>query len=125
MIWLYWIAVAPQVLVYTAVGMLKIVRSKPQLVADNGFDWVDSVPALVVKGIGALELAAVAALVFPVVLGWGPILPVAASIGLVALQLGAAVTNVRFSEPKKLPLDAVLILLALVSGAAAFAIGWR
>jgi hypothetical protein len=105
--------------------MLKIVRAKPRLVADNGFDWVDSVPAVVVKGIGALELAAVAALVLPMLLGWGPVLPVAASIGLVALQLGAAVTNVRFSEQKKLPLDALLILLALVAGAAAFAIGWR
>ncbi|NEN04998.1 hypothetical protein G3T36_03855 [Diaminobutyricibacter tongyongensis] len=125
MIWLYWIAVVPQVLIYTAVGMLKIVRSKPRLVADNGFDWADSVPAVVVKGIGGLELAAVAALVVPMLLGWGPILPVAASIGLVALQLGAAVTNVRFADKKKLPLDALLILLALVAGAAALAIGWR
>ncbi len=105
--------------------MLKVVRSKPQLVADYGFHWVDPVPALVVKGIGGLELAAVAALVVPVLLGWGPILPVAASVGLVALQIGAAVTNVRFSEQKKLPLDALLIVLALITGATAFAIGWR
>ncbi|HEY2556007.1 MAG TPA: DoxX family protein [Diaminobutyricibacter sp.] len=124
MIWLYWVAVIPQVVIYTAVGMLKLVRPKPQLVADNGFLWADSVPALVVKGIGVLELAAVAALVFPVLLGWGPVLPVAASIGLVGLQVGAAITNVRFSEQNKLPLDALLILLALVSGATAFVIGW-
>lgn len=123
MSWVYWIAAVPQIAIYTAVGMLKLVKSPPKLVADHGFDWVDSVAPWAVKGIGALELAAVAALIAPMLLGWGPLLPVAASGGLIVLQVGAAITNVRFSDTKKLPLNLILVLLAAGTAVAAFLIG--
>ena len=63
-------------------------------------------------GIGLLEVLGAIGIVLPGVVGVATVLVPIAAVGLVLLQVGAAVVNVRYEEANRLPINVVLIALA-------------
>jgi uncharacterized membrane protein YphA (DoxX/SURF4 family) len=66
-----------------------------------------------VKAIGVLEILAAIGLVLPAVLGIVPVLVPVAALGLVLMMVGAIVVHARRKENEALPVNIVLLLLAL------------
>ena len=62
-------------------------------------------------------------LILPQATGIAPILTPIAALGLVAVQVGAITVHVRRKETKVLPVNIVLLLLALFVAIGRFAIG--
>lgn len=52
-------------------------------------------------------------IVLPGLVGVAPVLVPVAAVGLALLQVGAAAVNVRYGESKRLPINVVLIALAV------------
>ena len=65
-----------------------------------------------IKLIGGVEVAGALGLILPWLTGIAPILTPAAAVGLVLLQVGAAVFHGRRAEYKQLPVNAVFLALA-------------
>jgi hypothetical protein len=65
------------------------------------------------RAIGAFEVFAAVGLILPGVLHVAPILVPLAATGVVVLQIGAAITNVRYGETNRSPINAVLMALAV------------
>jgi hypothetical protein len=77
-------------------GGMKVVRSKDALRPMMG--WVDDMPLAAVRAIGGLEVLGAIGLVVPPLVGNAPWLAFAAAIGLVLVQVGAAVVHLRRGE---------------------------
>ncbi len=76
-------------------------------------DWIGAVPAGLVRFIGVAEVLGGLGLVLPMVTGILPWLTVAAAIGVIALQVCAGVFHISRREFTSLPVNIVLLLLAL------------
>lgn len=75
--------------------------------------WVEHVEDWHVKAIGGIEVAGAAGVMLPALTGIAQsIIPLAAA-GLTATMVGAAITNIRSGEPGLVPINAVLIGLAV------------
>lgn len=106
----YWIVAGLLAAFYLYAGGRKAVQSKERLAPMMG--WVDTVPMLVVRGIGAVEILGAAGLVLPPLTGIAPVLATAAAVGLVVLQVSATGLHLSRGEVKETGLNAVLIVLA-------------
>jgi hypothetical protein len=89
---------------------MKLVRPRDELAASMA--WAAHSSDRAVHTIGGLEVLGALGLVLPAVTGIAPMLVPLAAIGLALMQVGAAVVNARY-EPNRIPLNVVLILLAL------------
>lgn len=117
----YWIVAGLLALVYLAAGATKLVRSKEQL-ASGGMPWVEDFSAGAVKGIGAVEVLGALGLILPPVTSIAPYLAPIAAIGLVLVQVVAAVTHARRKETKTIPVNVVLALLAVAAAVLGFGV---
>jgi uncharacterized membrane protein YphA (DoxX/SURF4 family) len=106
-----WIAAGLLAAVFLASGVLKVLQPKEKL--RENMAWVDDFPTGVVKLIGGLELLAAIGLILPGALDIAPILVPLAATGLAALMVGAIITHVRRKENQALPINAILLLLAV------------
>src|SRR5689334_7543473 len=112
-LWLLQIVLA---LVFLALGLLMVTRSREQLL--RVLPWVEDFPAPVVTIVGVLELLGAVCLVLPAVFGvWTVLVPVAAT-ALAILLVGVIVQYVSRRETSRLPGP-----LALLVAAAAVAVG--
>jgi uncharacterized membrane protein YphA (DoxX/SURF4 family) len=108
-----WILAGLLAAAFLASGVLKLARSREQLV-ESGLGWAGDFPPGVVKLIGVVELLAAVGLVLPALLDVAPVLVPLAAVGLALVMVGAAVTHGRRGEFPMIAINAVLFLLAVV-----------
>jgi uncharacterized membrane protein YphA (DoxX/SURF4 family) len=106
-----WIAAGLLALVFLLSGGMKVAQPKEKLKAN--MDWVEDFSPGMVKTIGALELLAAIGLILPAALDIAPILVPLAATGLVLIMIGAIVTHVRRKENQALPINVILLVLAV------------
>ena len=98
---------------YLFVGGMKLLTSKERLAENpSTAGAAGAFSATSIKLIGAAEVAGAVGLILPWVTGIAPILTPAAAVGLVLLQVGAAVFHGRRGEYKQWPVNAVFLVLA-------------
>ena len=115
-----WIVSGLLALAYLASGGMKVLRphSKVKLTMEFAEDFAP----WQVKVIGALEVLGAIGLILPELLHIATILTPIAATGLVIVQVFAIVVHVRrHDDPKRLPTNVILLLLALFVAIARFA----
>jgi hypothetical protein len=105
----YRIPAALLALFYLYAGGLKLLRGRERL--RPMMAWVDDLPMSAVRGLGAVEVLGALGLVLPRLTGTAPRLAVAASLGLVLLQVGAIPVHLRRGD-RRIGLNLVLLALA-------------
>ena len=108
-----WIVTIVLALAFLAAGLMKLTRSKAQLVA-SGQGWVEGFGSGAVKAIGVAEVLGALGLVLPALTGTALALVPLAAIGLALLMVGALVTHLRRGEKPQMVANAVLFALALL-----------
>lgn len=124
MIIAYWIIAGLLALVYLLSGGMKVVRSREQLIA-AGQGWVEGANTGIVKLVGALEVAGALGLILPPITGIAPSLAPMAALGLVLVQAVAIGVHMKLNDTKSLPVNIILLALAIAAawlGAALFAV---
>jgi hypothetical protein len=111
-LWLLQILLA---LVFLALGLLMLTRSRERLLRVAG--WVEDFPEGVVRTIGVLELVAAVGLVLPGVLGRGGVLVPVAALALVVLLIGAITTHLLRGEQDEVGVPVALLIAAAVVAA--------
>jgi hypothetical protein len=106
-----WIAAGLLAAVSLASGAMKLVVARSRLAGHMA--WVPHFSDTSVRAIGALEVLAATGLILPGALRVAPVLVPLAATGVVVLQVGAAITNVRYDEVNRIPINVVLIALAV------------
>jgi hypothetical protein len=109
----FWIVAALLAVFYLFSGVTKVARSKDQLRPMMG--WVDSVPLWFLRTIGVLEVLGAVGLILPPLTGVAPGLALAAAAGLALVQVGATALHLNRGEAKVVPLNIVLLALAVVA----------
>jgi uncharacterized membrane protein YphA (DoxX/SURF4 family) len=105
-----WIVSGITALLFIFAGANKLARSKEALKPQMG--WVDDFAGWQVRAIGALEVLGGIGIILPVLTGIAPILAPIAAVGLVIIQLGAAVVHARRKETQMILINLVLAALA-------------
>ena len=111
---LAWVLSGLLAALYLTAGTLKLAQPKEKLLATGNMNWVEEFDGSQLKGIGAVEILGAAGLVLPWALDIAPVLTPFAALGLAVLQAGALRTHLRRGEKQALPLNVVLLVLALV-----------
>ena len=106
-----WIVQGALAVVYLLAGTPKTIA--PIAALSKRVDWIGSVPAGLVRFIGVAEVVGAIGLILPMRTGILPWLTVAAGVGLIVLQVCAALFHVSRGELKALPANGVLLVLAL------------
>ncbi|GAB4007174.1 DoxX family protein [Nocardioides ultimimeridianus] len=115
----YWITASLLALVYLAAGAQKSTRTQAKLV-EAGMAWAADLPLPMVRFIGVIELLGALGLILPPLLDIAPALGPTAAVGLALVQVGAVATHVMRREPKVLPMNIVLLVLAVVAAVVGF-----
>lgn len=108
-----WVLQGALAAVFLNAGLMKIAKSKEELVAPMG-KWVTSFPARGVKLLGLAEVLGAVGLVVPPLAGVAPVLTPTAAVGIVVLMVGAIAAHARESEGAKIAMNVVLGVLAAV-----------
>jgi uncharacterized membrane protein len=107
----YWIVAGLLAVFYVYSGGIKAVRSKEALRPMMG--WVDDMPFAAVRAIGIVEVLGAVGLIVPPLVGVAPWLAFVAAVGLVLVQVGAAVVHLRRGE--KVWMNVALFVIAGVA----------
>ena len=108
----YWIVAGLLALFYLYAGTIKLIRSREQL--QPMMQWVDTTPMRAVRAIGAVEVLGAAGLILPPLTGIASWLALAAAVGFVVLQLGAARVHLSRGD-RQIVLNITLIVVAAVT----------
>ena len=108
-----WIIAIVLAVGFAASGLMKIARTKEQLVA-SGFGWAQGFSPSTIRLIGILEVLGAIGLILPAALHIAPILVPLAAIGLALTMVGAAVVHARRKETPMIAINAVLLTLAVI-----------
>ncbi|WP_068051988.1 DoxX family protein [Nocardia xishanensis] len=108
-----WIVAGLLAVVYLAAGLAKLAQPYEKLTANPNMSWVEDFSPGVVRMIGTAEVLGAAGLILPRATGIAEVLTPLAALGLAVLQCGAMVVHYRRGETKNLPINLVLLLLAL------------
>lgn len=106
-----WIVQGLLALAFGMAGAMKLTQPKAKLVAS--LPWVEDFSQSAVRAIGAVELLGALGLILPWATGILPWLTPLAALGLVMTMVGAMLTHMRRGEQKVLPINLVLLALAL------------
>jgi hypothetical protein len=109
----YWIVAGVLALSNLFAGGTKLVRTKEEIQA-SGMGWAEDFSQRTIRGIGAAEVLGGLGLILPPLTHIAPVLAPIAAIGLVILQILAAITHVRRHEFKVLAANVPLIILGVV-----------
>ena len=109
----YWVIAALLAAVYVFGGAKKLLQSQDRLRPMMG--WVDVMPMPLVRTIGLLEVLGAVGVILPPLTGIAPGLAIAAAIGLALIQIGAFALHLSRRELADLPLNAVLLVLAVAA----------
>jgi uncharacterized membrane protein YphA (DoxX/SURF4 family) len=108
-----WIIAIVLAVGFAASGLMKLVRSKEQLVG-SGFGWAEDFSPTRIRLIGVAEILGAVGLILPAALHIAPILVPLAAVGLALVMVGAAVVHARRKEAPMVAINAVLFGLAVV-----------
>jgi uncharacterized membrane protein YphA (DoxX/SURF4 family) len=108
-----WIIAIVLAVGFAASGLMKLVRSKEQLVA-SGFGWAQDVSPTTIRLIGVAEILGAIGLIVPAATHIAPILVPLAAVGLALVMVGAAAVHARRKEAPMIAINAVLLGLAIV-----------
>jgi len=111
---LAWVLSGLLAALYLTAGTMKLTQPKDKLLASGNMNWVEEFDGGQLKAIGAVELLGAVGLVLPWALDIAPVLTPIAAVGLAVIQAGAVRTHLRRGEKQLLPLNAVLLALAVV-----------
>lgn len=109
----YWITASLLAFVYLFAGGMKLVRSREALVA-AGMGWATDMNRALLKLVGLVELLGAVGVILPGLVQQATLLAPTAALGLVLVQGVAIGIHWRRGEAKSLPVNIVLLLLALV-----------
>jgi uncharacterized membrane protein YphA (DoxX/SURF4 family) len=107
-----WIIAIVLAVAFVGSGLLKLVRSKDQLVA-SGFGWAEDYSPSTIRLIGIAEILGAIGLVVPAAVHLAPILVPLAAVGLALVMIGAGVVHARRKETPMVAMNAVLLVLAV------------
>jgi uncharacterized membrane protein YphA (DoxX/SURF4 family) len=107
-----WIIAIVLAVGFTASGLMKIFRSKEQLVS-SGMGWAQDFSPSTIRLIGVAELLGAIGLILPAALHIAPILVPLAAVGLVLVMVGAAAVHARRKEWPFIAVNVVLMVLAV------------
>ena len=105
-----WIVAVLTALTFAAAGTRKLTQPKDKLKQQMG--WVEDFTPATIRFIGAMEVLGALGLILPAVTGIAPVLVPLAAAGLAVVMVLASVVHLRRGEPKVLPVNIVLFLLA-------------
>ncbi|MEV0030468.1 DoxX family protein [Nocardia sp. NPDC050793] len=108
-----WIVAGLLAAVYFAAGLAKLAQPYEKLTANPNMSWAKDFSPGMVRMIGTVELLGAAGLILPRATGIAAVLTPLSALGLAVLQGGAMVVHYRRGETKNLPINLVLLLLAL------------
>jgi hypothetical protein len=106
-----WIVQGVLAVLYLLAGVPKVTRPITSL--SKRVSWISAVPAWLVRFIGVAEVLGALGLILPLLTGILPGLTVAASTGLIVLQVCAVFFHFSRGEATSVPINAVLLLLAI------------
>lgn len=112
----WWVAIALAA-VYLPAGLMKLVVPRSKLVSNPQFGWAEGVSDAAVKAIGAAEILGGLGVIAPRLVGISPALGIAAAWGLALVQVGAIAVHARRREFVTLPINVILLVLAIVLAA--------
>ncbi len=108
-----WIIASLLAVAFLAAGAMKLSRTREQLAA-SGMGWAADVGSGTVKLIGAVEVLGAIGLVLPALVDVATVLVPLAATGLALVMAGAAVVHLRRKEAQMVPVNLVLLVLAVV-----------
>lgn len=108
-----WIIAGLLALAFLGGGVVKLTQPRERLIA-LGLGFAEDFDLRVVRAIGAVEVLAALGLILPAALDVVPVLVPLAAVGVVLLMVGAIATHLRRREVWALPVNVVLIALAVV-----------
>lgn len=106
-----WVVQALLAVAYLLAGVMKATQPLDSL--GKSMRWVKDVPPGLVRFIGVAEFLGAIGLILPLVTGILPGLTVAAAACLVIVQVAAAIFHLSRSEASPVPMNLVLLILAL------------
>ncbi|MDX6375221.1 MAG: hypothetical protein QOD98_4209 [Nocardioidaceae bacterium] len=118
---LAWVLAGLLAALYLTAGATKLLQPKEKLLAQGNMNWVEDFDGNQLKAIAALEILGAVGLVLPWALDVAPVLTPIAAVGLAVIQAGAIRTHLRRGEKQVLPLNAVLLVVAVVVAVLRFA----
>lgn len=105
-----WIVAILTALAFAAAGTVKLTQPKDKLAQQMG--WVEDFSPNAIRLIGAAEVLGALGVILPAVTGIATVLVPVAATGLAVLMILASIVHVRRGEPKVVPVNIVLFLLA-------------
>lgn len=108
----FWVIQVVLALAYLLAGFQKAFRPLDDVA--KMMPWVPAVPAPLVRFIGVAELLGAVGLILPALTGILPWLTPLAAVGLIIVQVLAAIFHISRREYANVPMNAVLLVLALV-----------
>ena len=106
-----WLAQILLALTFSVAASRKLVRQKGK--PSKGMAWREDFSQRTVQLVGLVELLGAVGLVLPALTGVLPWLSPLAAAGLALTMIGAALTHLRRGEHSTVPVNAVLMVLAL------------
>jgi uncharacterized membrane protein YphA (DoxX/SURF4 family) len=111
---LAWILAGLLAALYLAAGTTKLLQPKEKLLAQGNMAWVEDFDGGQINAIAVLEILGAIGLVLPWAFDVLPVLTPIAAVGLALIQAGAIRTHLRRGEKQVLPINALLLVLAVV-----------
>ncbi|HEY2059650.1 MAG TPA: DoxX family protein [Amycolatopsis sp.] len=109
-----WVLAGITAVVYLGAGGMKLVTPREKLLENPNMGWVNDFSGGAVKLIALAEVLGALGLILPQALDIAPVLTPIAAVGLVIVAAGAIVVHARRKEPKALPINVVLLVLAAI-----------
>ncbi|MFE7406000.1 DoxX family protein [Isoptericola sp. NPDC057559] len=114
-----WIASGLLAAVFLMAGLGKALRPIPAL--QEQMRWVTPERVTAVRTLAWLEVLGAVGVILPWATGVAPVLTPVAAVGLAITQVGAIPLHVRLGEGKSLPVNVVLLTLAVFVAVGRFA----
>ncbi|MEN3359261.1 MAG: hypothetical protein V7637_3243 [Mycobacteriales bacterium] len=108
-----WVLQIVLALVFSGAALLKLTRSREQLVR-SGLPWVEDFSDRTVKLIGSVEVLAALGLILPAWTGIAPVLTPVAATGLAVVMVLAATVHGRRREYQGVVVNVLLLAMAIV-----------
>ncbi|RVW02903.1 DoxX family protein [Rhodococcus xishaensis] len=116
-----WVVAVVLAVVYLGAGLMKVAVPYDKLIENPRTAWARDLSARSVRAIGTAELLGAIGLILPQATGIAEVLTPLAATGLAIVQVGAMVFHVRRKEFQMLPVNVVLLALAVFVAIGRFA----
>ncbi|GAA1713071.1 DoxX family protein [Isoptericola hypogeus] len=114
-----WIASGLLAVMFLAAGLMK--ATKPVDALSKQMRWVTPERIAAVRTLAWLEVLGAVGLILPWATGVAPVLTPVAAVGLALTQVGAIPLHMRLGEAKSVPVNVVLLALAVFVAVGRFA----